>query len=104
MAAMAEMTSWGIAGSVLLVLILGFTGARLIYWTVAGALMLWLFNASLPWWVAYGVLAVIFNLPLLRQRLVTSWVMGLMKPMMPKISETERVALEAGVVWVMAAI
>ena len=36
----------------------------------------------------------------LRRTCLTSWIMKIMKSFLPKISETERVALEAGVVWV----
>ncbi len=45
------------------------------------------------------VAAAILGIPSLRQNLVTSKVMGLLAPSLPKISETELEALEAGTVW-----
>jgi acyl-CoA dehydrogenase len=82
------------------ILALGFLGAPLILWTVFTIVALWMFNAP-PWiWIAFGALAVVFNVKPLRRLLVTSWVMKLMAPMMPKISDTERAALQAGDVWI----
>lgn len=51
-----------------------------------------------------GVIAVavglgLLSLPPLRRRLVTCLVMRVMKSLFPQISDTERAALEAGVVW-----
>src|SRR5262249_34027648 len=70
----------------------------LILWTIAAAVMLLGFEAPPPVLWVFTALAVIFNLPPLRRTLVTSGVMKLMKGFLPQISETERVALEAGVV------
>ena len=44
-------------------------------------------------------LAVILLVPALRRNLVTRWVMIAIKPMLPKLGDTERIALEAGTVW-----
>ena len=45
------------------------------------------------------VLAVIFGLPPLRRVLVTRWIMPRFAKVLPRLGETERVALEAGTVW-----
>jgi acyl-CoA dehydrogenase len=92
--------AWFIVGSVLVVLALGYTGARLILWTIAAVVMLLGFEAPTPVMWIFTALAVVFNLPPLRRTLVTSGVMKVMKGFLPQISETERVALEAGVVWI----
>ena len=47
----------------------------------------------------FGTLALVFGIPSLRRWLVSSWVMRLLMPLMPRIGETERIALEAGTVW-----
>ena len=47
-----------------------------------------------------GGVALIFILPPLRRALISCFVMKWLKRILPKISETEKVALEAGVVWV----
>jgi acyl-CoA dehydrogenase len=92
--------SWSLAGSFAAVLVLGFLGAPLIVWTVVAALALAGFQAPVPVLGLFGVLALVFNIRPFRRLLITSWVMKVMKNVMPKISETERVALEAGVVWI----
>ncbi|HVS18265.1 MAG TPA: acyl-CoA dehydrogenase, partial [Planctomycetota bacterium] len=70
--------------------------------------------AVLGWWYASGVespnaftvyvfgagaLALVFGLPPLRRALVTSWLIKLMGKILPRMSDTEREALEAGTVW-----
>lgn len=91
---------WSLAGSFVAVLVLGFLGAPLIVWTIAAALALAGFQAPVPVLGIFGALALLFNIRPLRRLFVTSWAMKVMKNFMPKISETERVALEAGVVWI----
>ncbi|MEZ5976361.1 MAG: acyl-CoA dehydrogenase [Planctomycetota bacterium] len=54
------------------------------------------------WWILVGLAAVATVLsivPGLRQRFVTGPVMNLLGPSLPRISDTELVALEAGTVW-----
>ena len=46
-----------------------------------------------------GALAAITGIPALRRVLVTGPSMRLVAPLLPRMSETERVALEAGTVW-----
>lgn len=48
---------------------------------------------------ATAALVLLFGIPALRQTLVSSWLMRFMAPMIPRMGETERVALEAGTVW-----
>lgn len=91
---------WFILGSIALILALGFTGAPFILWSIAIAAILIGFQAPLPLLYVFAAIAVIFNLPPLRRILVSSFLMKVMAPIMPKISETERIALEAGVVWI----
>ncbi len=43
--------------------------------------------------------ALVFGLPILRRRLVSTHLMQGMKAVLPRIGDTERVALEAGTVW-----
>jgi acyl-CoA dehydrogenase len=91
-----------IAGMVLLVLILGYRGARLWAWTLAAALVLWALAVQ-PWlWVVLAVPALVFNLPPLRRFLISEPLMRLIdrQGWLPHISETERIALESGKSWV----
>ncbi len=89
-----------IVGSVLAVLVIGFTGAPFLVWSLVIAGILVGFKVPLPLLYAFLGVAVLFNVKPLRRTLITSILMKVMKGFMPKISETEKVALEAGVVWV----
>jgi acyl-CoA dehydrogenase len=85
-----------------LLLFVGFFGSPLIIWTIAIALIMAGFAAPMWLWVVFGLSAVILNIPPLRTVLVTSGVFAIFKKFefLPKISDTEKAALDAGVVWV----
>ena len=74
-------------------------------WTLPGV-------AALAWWgvrtgsPGAGVAALVFaagaaatGIPALRRQLLSRAAMRLVRPMLPRISETERAALDAGTVW-----
>lgn len=86
------------------VLTFGFIGAPLWLWTLAAGVLMYGLAVPIECWIGFGVVAVLFNLPPVRQFLLTLPVMKIFKVMglMPKISATERTALEAGVVWMEA--
>ncbi|MDP6537969.1 MAG: acyl-CoA dehydrogenase [Planctomycetota bacterium] len=54
------------------------------FWTLAGL---------------YGLCVVVFAVPLTRRMLLSRRLMKLLAPIFPTMSETERIALEAGTVW-----
>jgi acyl-CoA dehydrogenase len=65
-------------------------------WAVAGARPFWLFISVL----SLGAAALIITgLPPLRRTLITRPIFSAMSRILPRISETERQALEAGTVW-----
>jgi len=75
------------------------TGAAavwLIGWRVTGVASPLLFEASTLVLIA---LALIFGLPPLRRLLVSRFAMKAMAPVLPRLGDTERIALEAGTVW-----
>jgi len=82
-------------------LALGFFSLPLGAWTLFFAAFLLLWNAHWLIWIGFLALAVLFNLPLLRRTVITSPLMGFLDRagLLPKISATEREALEAGTVW-----
>jgi len=45
------------------------------------------------------VAALVFGVPLVRRRVVTCWLMRSIGAMLPRMGDTERIALEAGTVW-----
>ncbi|MFV2057989.1 MAG: acyl-CoA dehydrogenase, partial [Thiohalomonadales bacterium] len=50
-------------------------------------------------WTAFLAFAVVFNVPSLRRRWLSNRALSAFRGVMPKMSDTERVALEAGDVW-----
>ena len=102
LALFADTPFWAAALGVLLVLFaLGFTGAPVWLWALAGLVALVGFGAPVGAVVAFAVLAAVFVLPPLR-RTLSAGVMGLMKKLqfLPVISRTEQEAIDAGTVWV----
>jgi acyl-CoA dehydrogenase len=97
-----EWPCWAVLGSLVLILAVGYLGSPLIVWTIAVAVILVGFKA--PMWLlgVYVIVMAIFNIKPLRAALVTKPVMTLMDKLgfLPKISETERAAIDAGTVWV----
>ncbi|MEZ4872389.1 MAG: hypothetical protein R2827_09145 [Bdellovibrionales bacterium] len=89
----------GILSAVVVALALGYLGLPFVVWYLAILAGAFLFGISMPVIIGLAVVLGIFVIPPIRTILVTNIVMKLMKGILPKISETERVALDAGVVW-----
>ena len=87
--------------SILITLALGYFSAPLILWTIFVGISLVGWNAPMPVLVVFLIVAGIFNTPL-RRLLVSSVILKIFQKagLVPKISDTERTALEAGVVWI----
>jgi len=68
----------------------------LIGWRIAGVASPLLFEITT---ITVIALALIFGLPPLRRLIVSRMAMKAMAPVLPRLGETERVALEAGTVW-----
>jgi acyl-CoA dehydrogenase len=97
----ASMSTTGVVVGVLLVLfVLGYTGAPLWLWALAGAGGLYGGGAPLWMWIPYGVLVVVFNIGPIRRQ-ISAGFMRLMEALqfLPTISETEQTAIDAGTVW-----
>lgn len=95
-----DLSYWGCLGSILLLTAIGYVGSPLIVWTLAIAAVMFGFGVSTSVMIGFAVVAAIFNITPLRRLIVSSGLMKAMAPIMPKISETERVALDAGVTWI----
>ncbi|MFK7846972.1 MAG: acyl-CoA dehydrogenase, partial [Rhodothermales bacterium] len=99
----AGLPTWTAVLSILGVLVLlGYAGAPLWLWTIAGAAALYGFASPTWLWIVFGVLAVVMNVPVLRRVLFTGVVMKVLNALkfLPTISQTEQTAIEAGNVWV----
>ncbi|MCE9594292.1 MAG: acyl-CoA dehydrogenase [Planctomycetes bacterium] len=76
-------------------------------WVLGAALVIawwkWKLDAPpTPFWVVVGVLgllAVVFGFKPVRRVVISGWAMKLVADALPKMSETERAALDAGTVW-----
>ena len=72
------------------------------YYLVLLAIYLIKFNLSMVFWALYLTASLFFIIPRIRTAVITSRVVGLIKKLglLPKISETEKIALTSGTVWV----
>ncbi|MGZ3743542.1 MAG: acyl-CoA dehydrogenase [Pseudobdellovibrionaceae bacterium] len=93
---------WALLGSLIGLLAIGFLGSPLIVWTIAVAVILVGFKAPIWLLIIYALVMLVFNIKPLRAALVTKAVMNLFEKLkfLPKISDTERAAIDAGTVWV----
>lgn len=89
------------AATAVVIILLGYFGAPFILWTVAAGVALVGFNAPPVVIGLFLLVAVIGNIRPLRTYVLSLPILKLMRSLelVPKISETERTALEAGVVW-----
>src|SRR5688572_23586679 len=88
-----------VVGAVLVALTLGYLGSPLVVWAIFVLALMAGVGAPMTALIAVAVLAAIFIIPPIRKILVTSFIMKVMKNVIPEISATEKTALEAGVVW-----
>ncbi len=87
--------------------LLAFVGAPLFVWTLAiGGALAALYGTGALGLMGLGIafaifapLALVLNLPPVRQGLITRFIFGPFKAVLPEMSSTEREALEAGDVW-----
>ncbi len=84
----------------LAILLIGYTGVPI--WSLAALVFLYGFGAPIWLLAVAAVVTLVFNIKPLRANLVSRPIMGVLKSMgfLPTISETERIALDAGTVWV----
>lgn len=97
-----EVPLWAsIVSAIILTIGLAYTGAPLLLWAIAG--YAGLIGLDAPQWlfITYTVFVVIFNLKPIRRVLLSGPIMKLMDALnfLPKISETEQTAIDAGTVW-----
>src|SRR5438445_11376181 len=71
-------------------------GIWLVGWRLTGIASPLLFEATA---VVLTTLAVVFGMPPVRRALITSRVMPIFARVLPRLGETERIALDAGTVW-----
>lgn len=99
---LCENLAWSIPLTVLVLLFVGFFGSPLIVWALVTLALLCGFGAPVWLLATVAVIFLIFVIKPIRAALVTSGIMALFRKLqfLPKISETERAAIDAGSVWV----
>lgn len=97
-----EHLAWSLPFSLVFLLGLGFFSSPLWVWSVSILLVAFGLGAPPALLIGIAVICVCFLVPPLRAILFTRGVVALFKKFdfIPKISETERTALDAGVVWI----
>ena len=93
-----------IASALTLILLgLWFHGTRFITWSVVLGAVLWAwFTPATLFWLIYLPINALLLYPPLRTSLITKHIVALMqkKQLLPNISETEKIALRAGTLWI----
>ncbi len=86
----------------ILVLLLAFKGARLLYFLPVVAFYMLHFNLSINSWIIFLAVATLFTCPVIRRNLLTRFIICAIKKLglLPKISATEKIALTSGNSWV----
>ncbi|NEQ54056.1 MAG: acyl-CoA dehydrogenase, partial [Leptolyngbya sp. SIO3F4] len=99
---MALLTVGLIIGFLGLFVALAYINVPMPVWFVYGALVLGIVHSPLWIWGVFGLTAIVFNVPFIRQVVITAPIVKTTQlfNLLPAISETERAAIEAGTVWV----
>src|SRR5918992_3100542 len=99
--------AWFIAGVLAVILVFGYFGLPVLWWTIAAGALTWYLsviadfgsttNAILAG--VFVVLAAILNIPPLRRILISNRVLAVYRRILPDMSQTEKEAIDAGTVW-----
>ncbi|MCO5113363.1 MAG: acyl-CoA dehydrogenase [Bdellovibrionaceae bacterium] len=95
-----ECSSYVLLAGILAILITGFFGLPFVAWVLSLTIVLLGFHASPLCILIFWGLSLLFIIPPVRRTLVSNLVMKVMKGILPKISDTELEAIEAGSVWI----
>jgi acyl-CoA dehydrogenase len=99
----SEVPLWASLGvTVILAMTFAYRGAPLYLWAIAGYAGLVGLDAPMWLFITYTVLVLVFNVKPIRRSVISAPIMKLLDALnfLPKISETEQTAIEAGTVWV----
>lgn len=100
---MMDLPLWvSITSIILVAVVFAYKSAPLWLWAIAGYAALMGFEPANWLLITYTTLVVLLNVKPIRSNLISAPIMGLMKALkfLPKISETEQTAIDAGTVWV----
>lgn len=91
-----------IVGLLSLFVVLAYLNVPMIAWCAYSAVILGIAQPSLWLWGVFAIVAIIFNVPFTRQLFITAPIIKTIQGfnLLPRISDIERAAIEAGTVWV----
>lgn len=102
------MATWIILFIALFSLVGLYYGIKLISWSIVTTAILlvstltgWLSGATaIVWWAIFIVVAIVLNIRPIRKKALSNYLFRLSRKSIPKLSETEEIALNAGDTWI----
>jgi acyl-CoA dehydrogenase len=99
--------AWFVAGVIAVIVVFGYFGLPIFWWTIAAGLLTWYLSAIAGFGVVtnvvlaalFLVLAAVFNAPPLRRAVLSNRVLAIYRRILPDMSQTEKEAIDAGTVW-----
>jgi acyl-CoA dehydrogenase len=96
-----------VLGVIAVVLIFGYFGLPILWWTLAAGALGWYlsavanfsFTTNVVLGAVFVVAAAILNIPLLRRKLLSDRVLAIYRRILPDMTQTEKDAIDAGTVW-----
>ena len=92
------MIAYYLFAALLLVLVCAYFRLPLLYWTFALAIPV-AFSGNVILIAIFAVVALLFNVPVLRRAVFTDHVLAIYRRILPDMSSTEKEAIDAGTVW-----
>jgi len=92
------MIAYYLLAALLLVLVCAYFRLPLLYWTFALAIPV-AFSGNAILIAIFAVVALLFNVPVLRRAVFTDHVLAIYRRILPDMSSTEKEAIDAGTVW-----
>jgi acyl-CoA dehydrogenase len=99
--------AWFIAGVLAVILVFGYFGLPIFWWTIAAGLLTGYLSVvaelsattNIVLGAVFVVLAAVLNIPPLRRAVVSNHILALYRRILPDMSQTEKEAIDAGTVW-----
>jgi acyl-CoA dehydrogenase len=99
--------AWFVAGVIAVVLVFGYFGLPILWWTIGAALLTWYLGVIAGFGLvtnvvlasAFVVVAAILNIAALRRAVISNPVLAIYRRILPDMSQTEKEAIDAGSVW-----
>jgi acyl-CoA dehydrogenase len=99
--------AWFVAGVVAVILVFGYFGLPILWWTIAAGLLTWYLSAIAGFGLitnvvlatVFVVLAAVLNIPQLRRAVLSDRILAIYRRVLPDMSQTEKEAIDAGTVW-----